>query len=308
MIYPILCRVEFEVLHRVFAQKQVWKQLGFSVIVNWVICPFIMVSTLGINEKKKKLTNSGIQLGLAWAFLPDKPELREGLILVGLARCIAMVLIWNGLSGGDDQYCAILVSVNSILQMILFAPYAIFILKTISKSQNEVTLSYSQIAKSVGVFLGIPLGGGIITRFGLRPLLGPRRYDDVLMKWMGSLSLIGLLFTILILFASQGKRVVQQIVSVLRVAAPMVCYFILVFFATLAITLKLGFGYELSITQSFTASSNNFELAIAIAVATFGHDSNQALAATVGPLIEVPVLLAFVYIVNFIHGRINHNK
>lgn len=242
---------------------------------------------------------------MAWAFLPDRSDLREGLIFVGLARCIAMVLIWNGLSGGDSQYCAILVSINSILQMILYAPYAIFMIKIISKSNTDVILSYSQIAKSVGVFLGIPLGGGIITRFGLRPLIGAHKYDNVLMRWMGSLSLIGLLFTILILFASQGKRVVQQIVSVLRVAAPMVCYFILVFFSTLAITLKLGFGYKLSITQSFTASSNNFELAIAIAVATFGHNSNQALAATVGPLIEVPVLLAFVYIVNFLHNKMN---
>lgn len=249
-------------------------------------------------------------MGLAWAFLPDKSDLREGLILVGIARCIAMVLIWNTLANGDANYCAILVAVNSILQMILFAPYSIFFIKVISKSQNDLyNFSYSDIAKSVAVFLGIPLGGGILTRLLLRResrLIGIKRYDNILMPILGKFSLIGLLFTIIILFASQGSRVVQQIVAVVRVAAPMIVYFLLTFFFTLLVTLKyLKFGYKLSVTQSFTASSNNFELAIAISVATFGHDSNQALAATVGPLIEVPVLLAFVYITKYLCTRYN---
>lgn len=246
-------------------------------------------------------------MALAWAFLPDKPELREGLILVGLARCIAMVLIWNGLAGGDSHYGAILVSVNSILQMILYAPYSLLLIKVISRSETEFIFSYSDIAKSVGVFLGIPLAAGLVTRFGFRRLVGANWYDNVFMEWMGTLSLIGLLFVILVLFASQGERVVDQIVSVVRVAAPMFCYFNLIFFSTLAVSYKMNFGYKLSVTQSFTASSNNFELAIAIAVATFGHDSNQALAATVGPLMEVPCLLGLVYVVRYIGTRKNWN-
>ncbi|KAL8704794.1 MAG: hypothetical protein Q9201_002065 [Fulgogasparrea decipioides] len=233
----------------------------------------------------------------------DNPTLREGLILVGLARCIAMVLIWTGLAGGDSEYCAILVAVNSILQMIFFAPLAILFIKVISGSHNSVDVSYDTVAKSVAVFLGIPLGAAILTRFTLRRFTGPNWYETRFLKWAAPWSLIGLLFTILVLFASQGHQVVHQIVSVVRVAAPLVVYFMVVFFVTLLTAYKFGFGYKLSATQSFTAASNNFELAIAVAVATFGADSDQALAATVGPLIEVPVLLGLVYAVKWIAGR-----
>ncbi|KAJ5340218.1 hypothetical protein N7541_009342 [Penicillium brevicompactum] len=285
MMYPILCKVRYESLHHVFRERGVWIQIGFSIFVNWIIAPLLM-------------------LALAWAFLPDEPELREGLILVGLARCIAMVLIWTGLAGGDNEYCAILVAVNSLLQMVLFAPLAILFIKIIGHSGSQVTLSYSTAAKSVAVFLGIPLGAAIITRVVLRKIASPRWYDQVFLKWAGPWSLLGLLFTILVLFASQGRQVVHQIVSVVRVAAPLIVYFIVVFFVTLLVTYKLGFGYKLSATQSFTAASNNFELAIAVAVATFGANSNQALAATVGPLIEVPVLLGLVYVVKFIAKRV----
>jgi ACR3 family arsenite transporter len=187
--------------------------------------------------------------------------------------------------------------------MVLFAPLAILFIKVIGHSGSQVTLSYSTAAKSVAVFLGIPLGAAIITRIVLRKITSPRWYDQVFLKWAGPWSLIGLLFTILVLFASQGRQVVHQIVSVVRVAAPLIVYFIVVFFITLLVTYKLGFGYKLSATQSFTAASNNFELAIAVAVATFGANSNQALAATVGPLIEVPVLLGLVYVAKFIAKR-----
>ncbi|KAJ5350295.1 hypothetical protein N7541_008022 [Penicillium brevicompactum] len=285
MMYPILCKVRYESLHHVFRERGIWIQIAFSVFVNWIIAPFLM-------------------LALAWAFLPDEPELREGLILVGLARCIAMVLIWTGLAGGDSEYCAILVAVNSLLQMVLFAPLAIFFIQIISHSGSQVTLSYSAAATSVAVFLGIPLGAAIITRIALRKFTSPRWYDQVFLKWAGPWSLLGLLFTILVLFASQGRQVVHQIVSVVRVAAPLIVYFIIVFFVTLLVTYKLGFGYKLAATQSFTAASNNFELAIAVAVATFGANSNQALASTVGPLIEVPVLLGLVYVVKFIAKRV----
>ncbi|KAI4092925.1 MAG: hypothetical protein LQ339_007785 [Xanthoria mediterranea] len=284
MMYPLLCKIKFESLHHVFRTRKVWVQIAFSIFLNWLIAPFLM-------------------LALAWAFLPDEPELREGLVLVGLARCIAMVLIWTGLAGGDNDYCAILVAINSILQVVLFAPLAILFLRVISGSDATVDVSYSVVAKSVAVFLGIPLGAAILTRFTLRKLAGPAWYEAYFLKWAAPWSLIGLLFTILVLFASQGQRVVHQIVSVVRVAAPLIIYFMVVFFLTLLVTYKLGFGYKLSATQSFTAASNNFELAIAVAVATFGSDSDQALAATVGPLIEVPVLLGLVFAVQGIAQR-----
>lgn len=188
--------------------------------------------------------------------------------------------------------------------MVLFAPLAIFFIKVISHADSQVTLSYSTAAKSVAVFLGIPLGAAISTRIILRKIASPRWYDQVFLKWVSPWSLLGLLFTILVLFASQGRQVVHQIVSVIRVAAPLIVYFIIVFFVTLLVTYKLGFGYKLAATQSFTAASNNFELAIAVAIATFGANSNQALAATVGPLIEVPVLLGLVYVVKFIAKRV----
>ncbi|KAB8217672.1 sodium bile acid symporter family-domain-containing protein [Aspergillus novoparasiticus] len=283
MMYPILCKVRYESLHNVLRARGIWVQIGFSVVVNWIIAPFFM-------------------LALAWAFLPDEPELRQGLILVGLARCIAMVLIWTGLAGGDNEYCAILVAINSLLQMVLFAPMGVFFIEVISG--DTITFEYSTAAKSVAVFLGIPLGAAILTRFLLRWTTSARWYDQVFLKWISPLSLIGLLFTILVLFASQGRQVVHQIVSVIRVAAPLIVYFAIIFFTTLFITYRMGFGYRLAATQSFTAASNNFELAIAVAVATFGENSNQALAATVGPLIEVPVLLGLVYAVKLVANRL----
>ncbi|KAF3107419.1 hypothetical protein TWF569_007961 [Orbilia oligospora] len=284
MMYPILCKVQYEVLHLAFSKKELWVQVAFSVFVNWIVAPFLM-------------------LGLAWAFLPDKSELRTGLILVGLGRCIAMVLIWNGLAAGDSNYCAILVVINSILQIALFAPLAVFFINVISNT-DEFEVSYPTVATNVAVFLGIPLGAAVLTRCLIRHFAGPSRYE-IFIKWLSPWSLIGLLYTILILFASQGRQVIHQIVSVVRVAAPLTVYFIVIFVATLAVTNRLGFGYKLSVTQSFTAASNNFELAIAVAVATFGPDSDQALASTVGPLIEVPVLIGLVYLVRFIGKRWN---
>ncbi len=245
-------------------------------------------------------------LALAWAFLPDRPDLREGVILVGLARCIAMVLVWTGLAGGDTAYCALLVAINSVLQMVLYAPLAILFVGVIGRENERGgsrDVSYSTVATSVAVFLGIPLGAAVVTRVGVRKVGSPGWYDAVFLKYLKPWSLIGLLFTILVLFASQGHRVVHQIVSVVRVAAPLIVYFAIVFFLTLLAAHRLGFGYRLSATQSFTAASNNFELAIAVAVATFGADSDQALASTVGPFIEVPVLLGLVYVVREIGRR-----
>lgn len=187
--------------------------------------------------------------------------------------------------------------------MILYAPLAVFYVRVVSRSQNAVSVSYTTVATSVAVFLGIPLAAAVATRLALRRLAGPAWYERTFLRCINPLSLLGLIFTILVLFASQGRRVVQQIVSVVRVAAPLVVYFAVVFALTLLLARRLRYGYKLSCTQAFTAASNNFELAIAVAVATFGVDSDQALAATVGPLIEVPVLLGLVYVVRWMERR-----
>lgn len=187
--------------------------------------------------------------------------------------------------------------------MILFAPLAVLFINVISGSHSSISPSYSTVAISVAAFLGIPLGAAIVTRVVVRKLAGGEFYDKTFLKWLAPWSLIGLLYTIIVLFASQADRVVHQIVSVVRVAAPLIVYFVVIFGFTLWITQRLGFGYKLAATQSFTAASNNFELAIAVAVATYGADSNQALAATVGPLIEVPVLLGLVYVVRWAGNR-----
>jgi ACR3 family arsenite transporter len=219
-----------------------------------------------------------------------------------LTPCL-QVLIWNGLAGGNDEYCAILVAINSILQMVLFAPMAVLFIRVISHESGTIDISYSVVATSVAVFLGIPLGAAIVTRIVLRKVAGPDWYQQTFLKFLAPWSLIGLLYTILVLFASQGRQVVHQIVSVVRVAAPLIVYFVLIFFVTLWISRLLGFRHSMVVTQSFTAASNNFELAIAVAVATFGPNSDQALASTVGPLIEVPVLVGLVYTVRWMANR-----
>ncbi|PQE03437.1 putative arsenite efflux transporter protein [Rutstroemia sp. NJR-2017a BBW] len=282
MMYPILCKVKFETLHHAFRTRDIWIQIAFSIVVNWIVAPLVM-------------------LGLSYAFLPDKEDLRTGLILVGIARCIAMVLIWTQLANGDTQYCAILVAINSLLQMILFAPLALLFINVISDADAH-SISYPTIASSIGVFLGIPLGAAILTRIILLAFFPPRILP-LFLQYLSPLSLLGLLFTILILFAAQGARITHSIVSVVRVAAPLVVYFAVIFTATLYVTYKFGFGYKVACTQSFTAASNNFELAIAVAVAMYGVDSEQALAATVGPLVEVPVLLGLVYVVRWAGRR-----
>jgi arsenite transporter len=213
------------------------------------------------------------------------------------------VLIWTGLAGGQGEYCAILVAINSILQIVLYAPLAVLFIRVLGGYHaDEFDLSYAIVATSVAVFLGIPLGAAMLTRWLVRTLAGPARLEQLL-RFLAPWSLIGLLYTILVLFASQGHAIVHQIVSVVRVVAPLVVYFVLVFFLVLWTTYRLSFGRALAVTQSFTAASNNFELAIAVAVATFGPESDQALAATVGPLIEVPVLLGLVYLIRWIVRR-----
>ena len=285
MMYPILCKVRFETLHLLLRERALWVQVAISFVLNWIIAPLFMV-------------------GLAWAFLPDRQDLREGLIFVGIARCIAMVLIWTDLAGGDGDYCAVLVAFNSILQIVLFAPFAVFYIKVVSNSSNKLTVSYTKVASSVAVFLGIPLGAAIVTRLALRSVLGESKYQNYFIRYISPWSLIGLIYTIIVLFTSQGAHVASQITSVLRVCAPLIVYFFVMFSATVFLCWKLGFGYRVSCTQSFTAASNNFELAIAVVVAVYGAGSGQALASTVGPLIEVPVLVALVYVLQWTKRRL----
>ncbi|KAK7186983.1 Arsenical-resistance protein Acr3-like protein 2 [Paraphaeosphaeria sporulosa] len=273
----------FESLHLLLNSRALWIQIGISFVLNWIVAPLFMV-------------------GLAWAFLPDRQDLREGLIFVGIARCIAMVLIWTDLAKGDGDYCAVLVAFNSILQIVLFAPFAVFYVQVVSHGQ-KTDVSYEKVAQSVGVFLGIPLGAAVLTRLLLRGLIGEDRYQRRFIRYIAPFSLIGLLYTIIVLFASQGAHVVRQITDVLRVCAPLLVYFLVIFSSTVWFCWKMGFGYKISCTQSFTAASNNFELAIAVVVAVYGAGSGQALASTVGPLIEVPVLVALVYVLKWLRAR-----
>lgn len=288
MMYPILIKVRYELLPSLLRQRQLYHQLALSIVLNWIVAPLLM-------------------LALSWAFLPDRPALREGLILVGVARCIAMVLIWTDLAGGDMDYCAMLVAVNSLLQIVLFAPLAVFFIRVVSRSENTVPIDYSTVAQSVAAFLGIPLAAAILTRAVVLSWIcggNTKKYNRNFVRWVSPLSLLGLLFTIIVLFAAQSKNVVSKITSVLRVCAPLLVYFVAVFIGTVWVCLWLrkktaakeegSWGYGVMCAQSLTAASNNFELAIAVAVVCYGVDSEQALAATVGPLVEVPVLLALV--------------
>lgn len=231
-------------------------------------------------------------LGLAWAFLPDRAELRDGLILVGVARCIAMVFIWTDIAGGDAGYTAVLVACNSLLQIVLYAPIADLFLNHIGAGAGgAVRVDYGTVARSVGAFLGIPMGAALLTRFIFIVVLRQGRlFRTTVLPMLGPVSLIGLLAVIAIIFAAQGARVVGSIVDVVRVAAPLLVYFALTFAAALAACRAFDFSYAVAAAQAFTAASNNFELAIAVAVAGFGADSPQALAATVGPLVECVAL------------------
>ncbi|MCL5952308.1 MAG: ACR3 family arsenite efflux transporter [Chloroflexi bacterium] len=278
MMYPVLAKVKYEELGKV---AQAWEQFSVSLILNWLVGPIVMFV-------------------LAWVFLPDLPHFRTGLIIVGLARCIAMVLIWNMLAGGDSEYCAVLVALNSIFQIVMYSPLAYLFLVVIpgwfGVQGTAVNIGMGDIAKSVLIFLGIPLAAGIITRFYFLRTRGKEWYETRLMPRLGPTAMIGLLFTIVVMFSMQGDKILAAPLDVLRVAIPLLVYFVIMFFASFGISLWRRFPYELAATQSFTAASNNFELAIAVAVGTFSIASQEALAAVIGPLIEVPVLIGLVYV------------
>jgi arsenite transporter len=246
-------------------------------------------------------------LAVAWMCLPDRPLYRNGVIVVGLARCIAMVLIWNQLAQGDPEYCAILVSMNSVLQIILYAPLAIFFLVVISHQYQGggFNLSFLDVFESVLLFLGVPLVAALLTRLAIIQTAGRVWMEAKFNPIISPVALIALLWTIFAIFCIQGRNIVDNIGDVIRVAVPMLVYFIIMFFGSLFVCRKLGFGYEKSVTQAFTASSNNFELAIAVSAATFGVNSPEALAATIGPLVEVPALLALVYVALWLQPRLS---
>jgi ACR3 family arsenite transporter len=288
MMYPVLAKVRYDRLDTVTGDR---RMLVSSLVLNWVVGPALMFT-------------------LAWLLLPDLPEYRTGLVIVGLARCIAMVVIWNDLACGDREAAAVLVALNSVFQVVAFAALGWFYLWVLpgwlGLEQATLDVSPWQIAKSVLIFLGIPLVAGYLSRRLGERRFGRERYERAFLPRVAPWALYGLLFTIVVLFALQGDQITSHPWDVARIALPLLAYFAIMWGGGFLLGKALRFTYERTTTLAFTAAGNNFELAIAVAIATFGVTSGQALAGVVGPLIEVPVLVALVYVSLALRGRYPH--
>jgi ACR3 family arsenite transporter len=278
MMYPVLAKVRYSRVGEIAADR---KLMGLSLVLNWVVGPAIMFA-------------------LAWALLPDLPEYRTGLIIVGLARCIAMVLIWNDLACGDREAAVVLVALNSLFQIAAYSFLGYFYLSLLpgwlGLDTEGLDVGLWEIAKIVLIFLGIPLALGYLTRLWGERTRGREWYEQRFLPRIGPFALWGLLFTVVLLFALQGETITAKPLDVARIALPLLAYFFLMWAASFALGLRTRLGYERNTTLSFTAASNNFELAIAVAIGVYGVESGQALAGVVGPLIEVPVLVGLVYV------------